>query len=197
MTSSSEHPFAAGISNARAHQPYHVRRTTLPSARQSARLARREVHEALDSWGLGWLEDPAVLLASELVSNAIRHACHRGSEVELRIADTGAKLRIDVYDSDPRLPELQMGPGLEESGLGLVLVEALAARWGATKTGAGKVVWVEVDTGRPGYSGRPPSCNPGLVSGSYSPESMVPRRTRSRQHQGHQAGSDRVHRGSR
>lgn len=212
MTSNSERQVVAGISNAGAHQPDHVRRIAFPSAPQSARIARREVHDALDSWGLGWLEDPAVLLASELVSNAIRHACHRGSEVELRIADTGAKLRIDVYDSDPRLPEPQMGAGLEESGLGLVLVEALAARWGATKTCAGKVVWVEIDTGRPGYSGSPPSRSLGLVWRAISingnhwlrpaaqvtlqPSPWRPRRTRSGQHPAGQADSDVVHRGS-
>lgn len=121
---------------------------TLPAAARAAGLARQEVRDALGRLGLCHLEDTAVLLVSELVSNAVQHAQHGGSELELRVADTGTWLRIEVSDADPRPPQPHIPAGLDESGFGFVLVEALAAKWGVDQTAAGKTVWIELDTGR-------------------------------------------------
>ena len=133
-----------------------IRQVALPSAPQSAGLAREEVRSSLASWGLGRLEDVAVLLASELVGNAVRHARHDGGELGLRIAAAGAWLRIEVSDADPRPPRPQSPAGLDESGFGLVLVEALAAKWGVDQGTAGKTVWIELDTRQAGHPGSPP-----------------------------------------
>jgi anti-sigma regulatory factor (Ser/Thr protein kinase) len=121
---------------------------TLPAAARAAGLARQEVRDALGRLGLCHLEDTAVLLVSELVSNAVQHAQHGGSELELRVADTGTWLRIEVSDADPRPPQPHIPAGLDESGFGFVLVEALAAKWGVDQAAAGKTVWIELDTGR-------------------------------------------------
>ena len=150
-----ERPASALSTAASAGEPRHARRVTLPLAPRAAGLARQEIRDALASWGLEWLEDTAVLLASELVGNAVRHACHGGGDLELRVADTGAWLRIEVADADPRPPQPRLPAGLDESGFGLVLVEALAAKWGVGQAAAGKTVWIELDTGRAGHCGGP------------------------------------------
>jgi anti-sigma regulatory factor (Ser/Thr protein kinase) len=140
-------------------EPRQARQVTLPPAPRAAGLARQEVRAALASWGLDWLEDTAVLLATELVGNAVRHARHDGSALELRTADTGAWLRIEVSDADPRPPQPHLPAELDESGFGFVLVKVLAAKWGVDQTTAGKTVWIELDTGRADHSGSPPPRN--------------------------------------
>jgi anti-sigma regulatory factor (Ser/Thr protein kinase) len=131
-----------------ADEPRHARRVTLPLAPRSASLARQEMRDALTSWGLEWLKDTAVLLTSELVGNVVRHARSGGSELELWVADAGAFLRIEVTDADPHPPQPRLPAELDESGFGLVLVEALATKWGVGQASAGKTVWIELDTGR-------------------------------------------------
>jgi anti-sigma regulatory factor (Ser/Thr protein kinase) len=159
MTSQPERSAAAGNTVAGAGEPCGARHVTLPSAPPAAGLARGEVRDALALWGLERLEDTALLLASELVSNAVRHARHDGSELGLRIADTGAWLRIEVSDADPRLPLPQSPAGLDETGFGLVLVEALAAKWGVDQAANGKTVWIELDTRPSSDPDNPPARN--------------------------------------
>jgi anti-sigma regulatory factor (Ser/Thr protein kinase) len=148
MTLHPERSAAARSTAGTADEPRYARQVTLPSAPRAAALARQEVRDPLTLLGLRRLEDTAVLLASELVGNAVRHARHGGTVLELRIADTRAWLRIEVADADPRPPQPHFPAGLDESGFGLVLVEALAAKWGVDQSAAGKTVWVELDTGR-------------------------------------------------
>jgi serine/threonine-protein kinase RsbW len=156
MTSDEEPPAPAGDWPAGEDDPRHVRQVRLPAAPQSAGLARGEVRSSLASWGLGRLEDTAVLLVSELVGNGVRHARHGGGELGLRIADAGAWLRIEVSDSDPRRPRPQSPAGLDESGHGLMLIKALAAKWGVDQGTAGKTVWIELDTRQAEHPGIPP-----------------------------------------
>jgi serine/threonine-protein kinase RsbW len=105
-------------------------------------MARRRVRDALESWGLRHLEETATLLVSELVGNAVRHARTGGSRLEA----AGAWLRIEVSDGDPRPPRPRVPSGLDESGFGFVLVEALADKWGVGETATGKAVWIELTT---------------------------------------------------
>jgi anti-sigma regulatory factor (Ser/Thr protein kinase) len=148
MTPHPERQATAGNTTAGADEPRDARQVMLPSALCAAGLARQQVRAALASWGLGQLEDTAVLLATELVGNAVRHARHGGNELTLRIADTRAWLRIDVSDKDPRPPQPHLPAELDESGFGLVLVEGLAAKWGVDQATEGKTVWIELATGR-------------------------------------------------
>jgi len=126
---------------------------TLPAAGQAAGMARRRVSDALAWWGFRHLEETATLLVSELVSNAVRHARAGGSGLGLRIEAAGGWLRIEVYDGDPRPPRPRSPSGLDESGFGFVLVEALAGKWGVRETATGKAVWIELDTGQAGGPG--------------------------------------------
>ena len=151
---------AAGSTKADADKPRRARQVRLPLTPRAAGLARREVRDALTSWGLERLEDTAVLLASELVGNVVQHARHGGSTLEMRIADTGAWLRIEVVDADPHLPELHLPAELDESGFGLVLVEALASKWGVDQAAVGKTVWIELNSRRAGDLDHPSSRNP-------------------------------------
>ena len=97
------------------------------------------------SWHLTHLTDTAILLISELVTNAVLHARTNGLGLSLQLEVHGTWLRIEVHDADLSGPQPRTPAGLEESGLGLVLVDALADSWGVRETPAGKAVWAELD----------------------------------------------------
>ncbi|WP_405613263.1 ATP-binding protein [Streptomyces sp. NBC_01511] len=109
-------------------------------------LARWELRRALAGWGLAPLEESAVLVLSELLTNAGRHACvSPGREIEtwyLRMSDT---LRIEVHDASPDWPEVREPDPESPDGRGLALVAALADSWGVKhRNGPGKSVWAEL-----------------------------------------------------
>ncbi|MFC9748261.1 ATP-binding protein [Streptomyces niveus] len=109
-------------------------------------LARWELRKALAGWGLAPLEEAAVLVLSELLTNAGRHArVSPGREIEtwyLRMSDT---LRIEVHDASPEWPEVQEPDPDAHGGRGLTLVAALADSWGVEeRNGPGKSVWAEL-----------------------------------------------------
>jgi serine/threonine-protein kinase RsbW len=118
-------------------------RTDLEPTLESAATARQFVRDLLVAWDCDAEEDVAVLLTSELVSNAVRHAASRlGLDV---CAERDIDLvRIEVRDADERLPVVRRPEPDAESGRGLFLVEALARRWGAEPERGGKVVWFEL-----------------------------------------------------
>ena len=126
--------------------PPGVRQATLPTAGRSPGVAREVARDALMSWELAHLTDTAVLLISELVTNAVLHAKADGSGLALSLEVHGRRLRIEVHDGDLRGPRPRVPSGLDESGFGFVLVNSLADNWGVRKTAAGKAVWAELDT---------------------------------------------------
>ena len=81
----------------------------------------------------------AVLLTSELVTNAIRH--QPGETVLLIVTATPGQLRVDVHDTSRSLPVPAHAPPDAEAGRGLVLVASLSADWGYRRTAAGKAVY--------------------------------------------------------
>lgn len=123
---------------------------TLPACGQPVRLARQVTREVLTAWRLAHVEENAVQLISELVTNAVRHA--RSTDVitlELEVVRTS--LRIEVYRYRPGLP-LPRTPGeFDKTGLGFAIVDALAAKWGVRETVTGDTTWAELDMrGGPG-----------------------------------------------
>ncbi|MET9400806.1 ATP-binding protein [Kitasatospora sp. NPDC002965] len=83
----------------------------------------------------------AVLLVSEVVSNACRHA---GTPHDLLLVQGPGRLRAEVSDGSPRPPRLRTTHGPDDvGGLGLFLVDRLALCWGWYPQGRGKVVWFE------------------------------------------------------
>jgi anti-sigma regulatory factor (Ser/Thr protein kinase) len=113
-----------------------IRLTTGPAA---AAEARRQVRTAICAWDVPVDLDVAVLLTSELVTNAIRHEA--GGTVTLAIICSGDQLRVDVYDTSCSLPVVVDAPGDAETGRGLLLVATLSADWGFYRTPAGKAVY--------------------------------------------------------
>ena len=129
-----------------AEQPPRLRQATLPTAGRSPGVARQVARDALTSWQLTHLTDTAVLLISELVTNAVLHAKTDGSALALSLEVRGRRLRIEVHDGDLHGPRPRVPSGLDESGFGFVLVNSLADNWGVRKTAVGKAVWAELDT---------------------------------------------------
>ena len=101
--------------------------------------ARSLVAEPLEKWDLAGMVDTTQLLASELVTNAIRYA---EGTVTLRLIKEGA-LVCEVLDSSPALPKLLHAAKDDETGRGLQIVSKLSGRWGARRTNGGKIVWCE------------------------------------------------------
>lgn len=92
-------------------------------------------------------------------ANAVRHGRTRGRDFRLRLAlrpplpgRHAATLRIEVSDTRPdRFPRLSAAGSGATSGHGLLLVDALADRWGTEpRYGTGKTVWAEYDLPGPG-----------------------------------------------
>jgi serine phosphatase RsbU (regulator of sigma subunit) len=106
----------------------------------SARRARMLVRRRLKRWELPELIPTAELLASELVTNAVRYA--QGS-IALRLVREGG-LVCEVFDDSAALPRLRHASDEDERGRGLQVVSQLAQRWGARRTLSGKVVWCEL-----------------------------------------------------
>jgi serine phosphatase RsbU (regulator of sigma subunit)/anti-sigma regulatory factor (Ser/Thr protein kinase) len=106
----------------------------------SARRARLLVRRRLRRWGLAELIPIAELLASELVTNAVRYA---HGAIALRLVREGG-LVCEVLDDSAALPRLRHAGDDDERGRGLQVVSQLAQRWGARRTPAGKVVWCEL-----------------------------------------------------
>ncbi|MEV6945480.1 ATP-binding protein [Streptomyces sp. NPDC051172] len=109
-----------------------------------ARLARLLAEEQLRTWGLT-LEN-ATHIVAELAANAATHGRVPGRDFRLTPYIVGDTLRIEVTDTRPDcLPRLAQGDPGAESGRGLVLVDALADRWGvAPGPYPRKTVWAEV-----------------------------------------------------
>ena len=97
------------------------------------------VIKPLKKWKLGTLVPITQLLASELVTNAIRYA---EGPVTLRLICEDM-LVCEVADSSPALPRLWDAAGDDERGRGLQIVSRLSHRWGSRRTPTGKVVWCE------------------------------------------------------
>ncbi|MDX3248483.1 ATP-binding protein [Streptomyces sp. ME18-1-4] len=113
---------------------------------RGARLARLLAVEQLRSWELPL--DPARQIVAELAANAATHARVPGRDFRLSLYVIANTLRIEVTDaSGDRSPRpRQTAPEADaESGRGLLLVEALADRWGwAPEMRPRKTVWAEV-----------------------------------------------------
>jgi DNA-binding NarL/FixJ family response regulator len=124
-------------------QPRHAEAAIeLPQDATSVAAARRFVTQKLGEWELDQLVDDALVVTSELTTNAITHAqsgCH------IRLSVTSTSLRIDVIDTGAGTPEPQPASTTQEHGRGLHLVDALTTAWGLEVVpGEGKLVWAEL-----------------------------------------------------
>lgn len=92
--------------------------------------------------------DRAAQIVAELAANAATHGRVTGRDFRLTLYVVAGTLRIEVSDTrGDRLPRLQQADPYGESGRGLLLVDALADRWGVTPgPRPRKTVWAEVKT---------------------------------------------------
>ncbi|MBT2209590.1 MULTISPECIES: SpoIIE family protein phosphatase [Actinomadura] len=112
---------------------------SLPADPAAVRRARGHVRTRLEEWGLEDLDYTTQLLASELITNAMRYA-HGPIELRLLLERT---LVCEVLDRSAALPRLRRAEDDDENGRGLLVVSQLAHRWGTRRTASGKVVWCE------------------------------------------------------
>ena len=94
------------------------------------------------------LVDSAVLLVSELATNVTLHA-RTHLQVSVRVSDS--ELWAEVKDWNSRMPQPCDTPADATTGRGLQLVDALAASWGVTRDGDGKMVWFRLELDHAGY----------------------------------------------
>jgi hypothetical protein len=113
-----------------------VRLTREPAA---AGEARSQVRAAVRDWKVPVDLDIALVLTSDLVTNAIMNG--DGATLTLAIRCSRGHLRIDVYDKSRFLPMGADEPATARAGYGLVLVAALSTEWGSFRTPAGKAMY--------------------------------------------------------
>jgi hypothetical protein len=113
-----------------------VRLTAGPAA---AAEARRQVRAAIDAWHAPVDPDIAVLLTSDLVTDAIRHEA--GETVTLAVRCARGRLRVDVCSTSCGWPMAADAPSGAQTGRGLILVARLSAECGFYRTPAGNAVY--------------------------------------------------------
>ena len=116
------------------------RRRIFPGSGDQVRRARLFVGQVLGGCPVG---DEAVLLTSELVSNAITHtASGRGGKVTVTVYRADTRVRVEVRDDgSDEIPVVRPHDDAEDSGYGLGLVELMAHRWGHRGGRRGRIVW--------------------------------------------------------
>ncbi|MEU1943005.1 ATP-binding protein [Streptomyces sp. NPDC059474] len=129
---------------------------SLPCTEESVRIARLSVAATLRAWGLEVLVDDARLIASELATNAIRHATRSIPDPEqrgcfrLKVERPSDHLvRISTFDRSRTIPRVIEASETAESGRGMAVVDAVSYRWGIDPKPWGKGVWAECAT--PGH----------------------------------------------
>ncbi len=128
----------------------------------SVPVARRFVTDSVTGSGLPDLAEDAALLVSELSANAALHSGSRyfevlvqawSSSVRIGVCDDGSAVAVAARRSrlidrhDERVDDVPVFDvhDLESTtGRGLVIVSALADRWGVEDTDEGKLVWGEL-----------------------------------------------------
>ena len=129
-----------------------LRKALLSVGPEAAKRARDFTSSTLAEWQLGELVEEAVLIASELVTNAIRHGrCCLSTDdgVELAWQRQAARVICMVTDRSPLPPVLGSADQDAESGRGLQVVQALAATWGWMMLSAtSKAVWAALTISR-------------------------------------------------
>jgi hypothetical protein len=118
---------------------FRIRRASVPQV-------RRHVEALLIEWKLGHLTEPAALIATELATNVVLHAQGIAEYFELGLRRRDGVLVLEVADSCQwGTPELRAPEPEDLCGRGLLLMDALAERWGVRpRTGAGKTVWAHL-----------------------------------------------------
>lgn len=141
---------------------------SLPGRPESVGRARRHVAAVLEGLELGHLVDVAVLLTSEVATNAVEHACG-GADFTVRVRLEAARVWIEVTDPDCRSLSAGPAPSLDsDNGRGLWLIGDLAECWETVPDADGKTVRFAL------RAGRSAATLPGTGSGASGPRAEAP-----------------------
>lgn len=117
--------------------------------RRSIPVVRKFARKALVEWECESRMGDVLLCVTELATNALRHGVPpgRGFKVHIYLERIENALRVELHDSgDGEVCPADELPGAEdEGGRGLLLVAALADKWGVGERNPGKIVWCEFD----------------------------------------------------
>jgi len=117
--------------------------TELPPTPKSPHIAREWVRASLERLGDSSVAPSTELLVSELVANVVRHVCE---PMQVRLIRQDRTVRVEVDDPSALPPVIRDPDIAEDHGRGLLLVAALAARWGTSQhPDDGKTVWFELE----------------------------------------------------
>ncbi|MFM9643127.1 ATP-binding protein [Streptomyces turgidiscabies] len=123
-------------------------RRQYPTHPTSAALARAQVREFLEGWGIAIKgnddAENALLVVSELATNAVLHGS-AGALFSVMVDLYEDALTISVRDSAQQAPLKRASKGEDQNGRGLFIVAALARDWGWRTEVIGKTVWAELD----------------------------------------------------
>ncbi|MEU8783904.1 ATP-binding protein [Streptomyces sp. NPDC048637] len=108
----------------------------------SVRRVRAAVRGHLAARGLTTHSTTAELLASELVTNALRHA---PGSIRLSLSIQRGAIHCEVQDTNPTAPTVRRAQYGDEGGRGMLLVQQLAREWGSRASGRGKAVWFDLE----------------------------------------------------
>ena len=117
-------------------------RAPVASTPEAVGPARRAVVRQLEAWGLDDAVDDMQIVASELITNAIRYGAN---PVEIRLSIHGACIRLEVIDGNTSdIPQPRQATDEESTGRGMPLIDALTSDWGVDVHDSDKVVWAEL-----------------------------------------------------
>ncbi|MEV6265318.1 SpoIIE family protein phosphatase [Streptomyces sp. NPDC051784] len=109
--------------------------------------ARAIVRQALTDWDLAALADDAELVTGELLVNVLLHT-EGGAVLTLEVLpEPVRRIRLSVQDRSSAWPRRRTPGETSTSGRGLLLLDAVAERWGIEPRGEGKAVWCEIGPG--------------------------------------------------
>ncbi|MEU0008721.1 SpoIIE family protein phosphatase [Streptomyces sp. NPDC006314] len=127
------------IARTRALTPDRVASWEVPADPRAVHEARDKAASQVAAWGLEDVAFTTELIVSELVTNAITHAC---GPISLRLVHERA-LICEVSDTSNTSPHMRRAHSTDEGGRGLFLVAQVAQRWGTRYTASGKTIWAE------------------------------------------------------
>ena len=122
----------------------------------AARHCRAVITAACERWGQDELAEPARIVVTELVNNVVAHA---ETSMVVLVATLGETLSVAVRDRSMATPSYRAAPVAPTAigGRGMLLVDAVANRWGSLALADGKVVWAllsDPGAGQPAPEGR-------------------------------------------
>ncbi|THA31112.1 ATP-binding protein [Streptomyces sp. A1277] len=125
--------------------PLHEDRLDYTPTARSVSLARRRAARLVTAWGHPQRAGEVALLVSELATNALLHGSLRGRLFRVHLTLTADALRVEVTDPrGERLPGIRSADSDECYGRGLLIVDAIADRWGVEPLTVGKTVFAEL-----------------------------------------------------